>query len=233
MSREYQRESLTLGSLALFGDVLFADDFEGTTLLWAGTGTGADFAVSIATAAAYMRTSGLSMATKTTAPADGDIVTATARLPQTLAKEVTLLAHFKNISDSLVQYVTFGFTGARDDYSFNLGVRYDPTLSKWQRQAPGAGWVDVTGGAFDGNPNAWHRMLLVWDWALEQYVKLVIDEKVIDMSGFSFDITANGGDLELQAYLQVEAAGAAIATSYFDNYAILQGDKVRLGASAP
>lgn len=233
MGREYQREGLTLGSLALFGDLLFADDFEGTTLLWTGTGDGADFVCAIATAAAYMRTSGLHLATRTTAPATGDVVRATVRLPQTLAKQVTLLAHFKNISDSLVKYVTFGFTGARDDYAFNLGVRYDPALAKWQRQAPGAAFVDVTGGGFDGNPNAWHRMLLVWDWALEEYVKLVIDEDVIDMSGFAFDVTANGGDLELQAYIEVEAATDAIATAHFDNYAILQGDKVRLGASAP
>lgn len=233
MGREYQRESLVLGSLGLFGDIVFADDLEATTLLWAGTGTGVDFAVTRATGAAYMGAAGLSLVTKTTTPADGDIVTATVRLPQSLAKQVTLLCHFKNISDTLVQLVTFGFTGARSDYAFNLGVRYNPVTSLWQRQAAGATWSNIAGGGFDGNPSAWHRVLLVWDWALKQYVKLVVDESLIDMSGLTFDTTANGGDLELQAYLQVEAAGAAVATSYFDNYAILEGDHVRLGATAP
>jgi hypothetical protein len=232
MGREYQRESLVLGSLDVFGDVLFADDFEASTLLWTGSGDGADFTVARATGAAYMGANGLSIATRTTAPAQGDIATATVHLPQTLRRKVTAMVHFRNISDALVKYVTLGFTGARADYAFNLGVRYDAALAKMQYQASGAGWSDVPLGGFDGSPDAFHRLMVVWDWSLMQYLKLVIDERYLAMTGVAFDVTANGGDLELQAYLQVTTAGAAVATSYFDNYAVLEGDHVRLGTTS-
>lgn len=229
MAREYLRETVVLGSLDVFGDVLFADEYESSTLLWTGSGDGADYGVARATGAAYMGAYGLELKTRSTEPAIGDVVRATVRLPQTLDKRVTMLAHVKALSGALVKYVTFGFTGARDDYSYNLGMRYDPGGAIWGRQAPGGGWATDWGVAFDGNDNAYHRVLLVWDWSLEEYVRVVVDEKEFDVSGYAFDTTANGGDIELQAYLEVETKTAAVATSYFDNYAILEGDKVRLG----
>lgn len=206
--------------------ILLLDSCEGT-LAWVISGTGGDYAGAYAAVAAWIGTNGLSLQTKTTTPAENDIVRAVRTLEWVESGLVALRLWFACPDISAVKKVMFRVEQDDGTDLYQADVEYLPGTQKVQYLTVGEAMIETTidpGAVADGQ---WSMAELVVDMTLHNWVSLRMFGQRVDLAGVPIWLNAGNGSIKgMIINIDVIADGSDVAAAYFDQ--IYVGEHVDL-----
>lgn len=216
MSREHLGQFAIAGNMGFTRGILLLDDCEGT-LGWTISGTGGDFAGAYATAAAWVGTNGLHLATKTTNPAQYDIVEAARVLEWQESGLVVFRLRFASPDVSDVRKITVKLGKDLEDDVYWAEVDFLPQSNEVKYRSGAAAWVDTgidPGGVADLQ---WGTCEIVVDLTALKWVSLRMFGQYVDMSDIAmWEYAASGSVKAVLPHVVVDANAGAVAEGYFD-----------------
>ena len=195
------------------GTVFFIDDFEDglSKTSYDYSGTGADYVLS-----SYLsRFGGFSL--KLTGGSDGGrysegIWCSSKPVFSKMGMEVL----FQLIAG--VEYVRLRFRIFDGTVQHWGSVQYDDVNNKWQYLNDGGSYVDlITGIRLDATEGLFHPVKLVIDPEGDKYVRLVLEDQDVDMSGFSLYTEDAGTEPRHEAAVTVLSRVGATGCIYLDS----------------
>jgi len=216
MGKPYVEQVEVIGLVEKLGRVILFDDIE-DLLKWRGIGTGTDWTVAKSTTEAMNGAASLYVQTKATTPAIGDYAQGYRNIYLPGAKKMSLELFWLLTSDTLVSDIHFHLVYYDSTKRHTAALRYLPPEQKWMYRDSGAVFRDAPGGAQKLHTRTWHRVKIVIDYEKDEYVKLVSDALVIDLSGLKIETVSDTTGQVLQIGLRVITETAAQADAYFDD----------------
>jgi len=216
MGKPYIRQVEVIGLVEKLGTVILFDDLE-DLFKWRGAGTGTDWVVEKSTTIAYDGNASLHLQTKATTPTAGDAVTADRFTFVPYGRKISLecLFRFETLTnEDVVSFELYWYDGT----ALHLAaLQYLPPEMKWQYFASDGTWKDIPGGDQNLGQAKFHRVKMIVDFEHNKYVSLQCDDKVMDISDLSFQVTPSTVRGTFKALFKVTAETAARAEAYFDN----------------
>lgn len=212
-----------IGSVNTFdrrGNVVFIDDFEGSTLFWESATSGTDADVSIVADRGKLG----SQSCKLTA---GDGATGQAYIYRLLGAQVLgklgIESSFTIDSDTTRVDLELRYY---DGINYHSGmVRYVKASDKFQIWDTTLGYVDVlTSYSLDFLNTAFHTMKLVIDIDTKKYVRLLVNNQSIDLSAYTLKEYADATKTSIRFGIYHVSAEASAAPIWVDNIIITQNE---------
>jgi len=216
VGKPYIRQVEVIGLVEKLGTVILFDDIE-DLLKWSGAGVGTDWTVAKSTAMAFNGSASLYIQTKATTPAAGDYAWAYRNIYLPGAKKMSLELFWRLTSATLmgeIEYRLFYYDSAM---RHEAKLIYLPPEEKWQYQDSAGSRQDIPGGAQKLHHDTWHRAKMIVDFEKDEYVILISDALVLDLSGLTLKTVADTTGQVLQIGLLVRTKTAAQADIYFDD----------------
>jgi len=213
--RDHQGMFNVASDLNFARGILLLDDCDGTCN-YEKSGTGADYVVDYNSAAAFIGTNGLRLQTRSTDPAQYDIVSAYKKigLPQSKYLKFRTMCMFPDVS--LVQQLAVRIY---TDYLTDVWLgelRFTPNTPVMQYVNAAAAATAITEMALKVKDNQWFDMELAIDIAAAEYLSARFNGVEKDMSGLGLYDSDDTTYSTIQLTLEIGSAGAAQATAYFD-----------------
>lgn len=221
MGEEYVRRIMVLGEVAPLGPVVLSDDIEGVLKWTKDDGTGDSVFEKCATVA-YNGSASLHMKTKTTGAAADDIIGARRYSFQRPGKRYRLEVIFRIEDRSDMKSCGFVVWLYDGTYQHTVALNYDSQNGKWQYWGSDDSYHDVTGGSQSLFQVAWHRLLMEYDEAKGEYVRMQCDGLGVDLSGVAYAKSSNTTGLRQTVKFQIITQGAAPAEAYFDDVLLME-----------
>ncbi len=195
--------------------VLLLDDCEGT-FNWNATGTGSDFAASYETGAAFMGTKGISLATKTTTPAENDSCQIERNMPYPESDLLTMRMRCNVPDVSDVKYVHFNvytLDGIRQYQAEMLWVPVGGTVwisipDNQSVELPGVYWEVIDGG--------WVTMEFTVNLKDHVWISGMFNGIRGDLSAYGMNALSANTKRYVRISIKVVALVSAVATIYCD-----------------
>lgn len=216
MSLEHFGEFNVTGDMQLARGMLLLDDCEGT-LLWTISGTGADFAGTFETGAAFHGTKGLQLVTRVTDPADNDVCKALRYLAYPAAKLVVGRVLIGVPDVSVVRYIEFDLHTFDGSKEYQASVIWRPNTPRMEFKNS-AGNNETLAGYGQAFPDgAWTTFAFGFEVDTMKYL-------FAELNGIRKDLSAEGiyevgasSDRCVTMSITLVTIGAALATAYFDS----------------
>lgn len=104
-------------------------------------------------------------------------------------------------------------------------VRYYVAEEEWRVKDADAGYVTVLSDyKLQQGPAAWHPFKMVIDTDTKAYVRMSIDDQVVDLSDYTIPEVADTGLAQLAFGVTVYGEGANHAPCYFDKFIVTQNE---------
>lgn len=104
-------------------------------------------------------------------------------------------------------------------------VRYYAAEEEWKVRDANAGYVTVLSDyKLQQGPSAWHPFKMVIDTESKAYVRMSIDDNVVDLSDYTIKEVADPGLAQLAFGVAVYGEAANHAACYFDKFIITQNE---------
>jgi len=182
--------AVRLGGVSRFdrrGNILFYDDFEGVRLDWTDNGTGTGHDIQLTTEKSYMGTQSCKLITGDTAGDNGAICKKIAYPYKTkMGLETTLTVPPSAREIGLELYLYDG------TYEHKTSMRYHSyfkTVDIWDDTGNWNSVMDVPEAYLD--VKTWNIMKLVVDFEKEEYVRVLFNEREVDLSGLQYSKSSN------------------------------------------
>lgn len=196
--------------------IVLLDDCEGTNL-WAITGTGADFTGTFETGAAFHGTKGLQLVTRTTDPADNDVVTAKRFMPY-LAADVLLWRVLVGLPDvSVVRYVSFDFHMFDGSKDRQANMIWRPNTPRLEFKNSAGNTATIAGYAQGVPDGAWVSWSMAFQMDTYKHIFVELNGIKTDMSDEAIYEVGASSSRYVSVGITVVTIGAALATAYFDS----------------
>lgn len=216
MSRDHLGQFMVSSSLGFARGILILEDCEGT-MNWTVSGTGGDDVHAFATAMAFMGTYGLSMATRTTAAAQNDLlqVVKLVGYPETGLLVLRARLMFPDLTGAAsVNLVCAAFNGVREWVGMLSIIPATGVVSYYNSVG---GMTNVAGLAGLIQANGWATMELVVDMLRMEYIEAAWNGRRADLSGASLNDAAATTYRECRIGLSIVASAAPPARLAADN----------------
>lgn len=108
---------------------------------------------------------------------------------------------------------------------FEGQVRFDYNAFKLYYYDSTGAWVEIP--RYDNAEEAyehWIYMKLVIDWEKKEYIRFIFCSTEYDLSGIPLFSAASATTKQIRVYMMNQAATAAAATVYFDNFILTQNE---------
>lgn len=218
-----------MGGVVWDSSLLFAHDLEGGLVPWVDTSDNANWAIARLTVAAYRGRFGLRVATGAAVFEPVGEGSATARVPNGFAGRCGLSVFWRLLRPEVVSYIAVRFDGARAEQGYGVGVKFDVVAGAWYVLGSVGTWSAIAGGAQDLNLAGWHRVVVVVDWGVGEYVRVISDERSLNVAGVGYESTADGSNTGCDIKLAVSTIDGTRAGCYFDEVVLCDGDVRRYG----
>jgi len=154
--------------------VLFLDDMEYATP-YVVTGTGADFSCDVQAAAKCFGIKGLRLATRTTNPAEDDIVTAAIQIcyPETNKMVCRMRVGITDVSDTKDFQVALTVKDGANEYK--AAIKYDQEVQKLYYWGSAGSWVEISGYAFTISDTFWSILEFSIDLGSHEYLSVLYE----------------------------------------------------------
>lgn len=219
MPKEYIRQVMIIGSIPRLGQVIVFDDME-DLIKWTKDGNTGDFDVTKDTGKAYNGDASLKIETRATSPADGDWCLAERFCYLQIGKRYSIEFLFMTLNTTNVQYVEFDGRWQDGATFHDPYIRYDAQANKWQYRDSAQAWQDIPGGSQNLASNCWHRVKLVVDRDLKQYISFNCNALEVNLAGISYYSLPSALTEAFDPRIRLENNGAAQAILYVDDVLI-------------
>lgn len=196
--------------------VLFLDNMEYTTP-YVVTGTGSDFAVAVAPGAKLFGEKGLEMKTRSTSPAEDDIVTAKIQIcyPESDRLVTRLRIGIPDISQTKDVQVTLTILNGMREYL--AGIKYDAEAKKLYFWSAGGAWVEFTGYGYTIYDTFWTILDIGIDLGKLEYLFCLFMGAETDMSGTAFQNVGVSAGRSIELSIVDTALTAAVSVVFIDS----------------
>lgn len=187
MGQEYTRQLEIRSLTPASGGVLFYDDFSSGLKKWNVDATPGDGDDMIDTDRSHDGSASLRIRTTNNPPVIGDFVIANRIEPTGISTNLELSVFFfaSEIDTQPDFRMTIEFFGKPRHRIFS--IEYDVDNTRFNHRNDAGAFVATPGGDLIVNPNEWHKLTLRVDNLNGEYISLIIDGQVVDMSGIDGD----------------------------------------------
>ena len=211
-----------LGSINTFdrrGNVVFMEDFEGTTLKWSESHTGSNPECYLTNTRSCHGDQSLYLYTGNMS---GDITSLKRHFPLPVQSKLGFELSFSPIVTNFRYQITVTL---RDGTTVSEGLlRYDNKTEKIQIETDTS--VDIaTGIDVTKLYNSWCTMKLVVDYATNKYVRVIFNNKQYDVSKYSMTTTSDTTTPRLYVRLSAIVQENFNRSTYFDSFIITQNEE--------
>lgn len=209
-------QSVRLGSINMFdrrGNVVFLDDFEGSTLFWGAACVGASCFAGLTSAWGKSGSQCMELTAGTGGAGESRFYR---EFYVPVVGDVGAESSFTVNANTDGLYMLFQYyTG--DGY-YNAGVKYDRANTKIQYMNSAGSWADlITSYELNTTTQQFNTWKIVMDLAKQEYVRILINDKEEDMAGTPIKHSGSGGTEHLYIRIGHDAVQATPTTIYIDN----------------
>lgn len=200
MPKEYTRQVETPHDSTTLSDIVLHNNFpDGVGLTITATGT--DWEAVITKSVRYTGNTSLKLQTRTTGATAGDTILAEQSVPVRRRGRAGGGVLYQFEGSNKVGFIEFGHKLHDNLVLARAAVRYDVANAKWQYLNSVEAWADVTGGAQDLEPDAWHTLYLSVNVKDGEYNYLNSNKNVYSLVGISvfLDTTTEGTHEDLRS----------------------------------
>jgi len=218
--RDHLGNTLLASNLEFARGVQLLDDCEGTCN-WIAAGTGGDYVVTYATAAACFGLKGLHLATRTTDTAADDVVSATKRFNR--SPNGLLVARGKLMCPdwTLVKYLSIALNVYHISRLYKAIFRYTPATDVHAYLNTAGTYTTITLMVERYTNGTWLTWELSINWTQLKYWGLTLADYTPAVSTAGMYNSGAGTTMEAELILSIQSVGAAVATAYFDAISVL------------
>lgn len=178
MAKEYEKKVDIINTIGVQVLPDFYDAFDAALSGWTASGTGADFSVATAAAAAYRGASGLRIKTRTTTPAINDVATAQRTFAKRECKFAVVKIMFKPNAGDIAIRIYDGSTPAANPY---YQLKYDSSAGAFLIETANGVWatkLTLTSSLAAG----WNMIGLKIDVLNKKYHSIIHGSTITDIS---------------------------------------------------
>lgn len=200
------------------GNVVFMEDFEGSSLKWDEDHTGSGGECYLTNDRSYSGDQSLYLYTGATS---GNITSIVRNFALPAQSKIGLELSFSPVADKVSYTIQVNF---RDGTTQHVGYcLYDGNADKLQIYD--GDWVDVaTSLSVTTTYQLWCHMKVVVDYATGDYVRVIFNNIEYDVSGYSMSDSASATDPRMYIRLMATVKEAINRYTYFDNFIITQNE---------
>lgn len=221
MGKEYVREMAVVGSVPSLGPVIVFDDME-DLLKWAQVGDLGDDVFEKSAAVAFNGSASLHMKTRTTASAEDDETSGQRILFERPGKRYRLECIFQSVNNPNTKSIWFKVELCDGALRHRIQLLWTVVGNEWKLRNTGNTFTTIVSANQLLLDTGWHRVVLEFDQAKKEYLRMICDDMEKDLSGTGYYTGAEVAEKWLDVQVGVIAGALGPAEGYFDDVLLLE-----------
>lgn len=209
MGQEYTRQLEIRSLTPASGGVLFYDDFSSILRHWNTVSTAVDGTALLDTDKAHDGSASLRLRAEETGALEDDIIVAIRADPIGISTNLEISIFFWSDENGTQPDLQLELEFLGKPRRRNFGIEFDVVNNRFNFFNSAGAYAEIPGGNISVSPFVWHKLTLRVDNLNNEYIAMIIDGQVVDMSGLS------GQDVGVEVDTSVETTIRMVLNSDF------------------